>query len=71
MGSPAWADSTRLALSFSNALKGAYWQVQYKSNLNQLTWSVLTAVPAGAGTTFVTNSANGPQGYFRLRLPNP
>jgi fibronectin-binding autotransporter adhesin len=69
MGTPAWADSASLVLSFSNALKGAWWQVQYKSNLNQPTWSVWTTVPAGAGTTFVTNNSSGPQGYFRLRLP--
>ena len=69
MGSPVWVDSTDLVLSFSNALKGAWWQVQYKSNLNQPTWAVWTTVPAGAGTTFVTNSSSGPQGYFRLLLP--
>ena len=69
MGSPTWVDSGDLVLSFANALKGAWWQVQYKSNLNQPAWSVLTTVPADAGTTFVTNSLNTPQGYFRLLLP--
>lgn len=64
------AGTTNLTLSFTNTADGTSYQVEYKTNLNDTQWSILTNVVAGPGTNSVTTGAvTNSQGYFRMVIP--
>ena len=66
----AGASATNLTMTWE-AVSGATYEVQYKTNLNDTVWSVLTNFVAGSTNASVSVAPNNgdPQRYFRVVSP--
>jgi tRNA(Ser,Leu) C12 N-acetylase TAN1 len=62
------ADANSTTISWNSA-SGANYQVQYRTNLDQLDWIVLTNVTGTGALISITDDHNGdPQRFYRLAL---
>jgi len=60
LGSVVGAGTANVTLNFTAAIKGANYQVEYKTNLDDLAWTVLGSVTGTGANAAITDTTAPP-----------